>query len=54
MEDLLVFFERALDEAGYRATGGQVADSTLVPVPRQHNDAHEREAIKAGRQQSAW
>ena len=49
MEDLLVVFDHALDEADYRATGGQVVDSTLVPVPRQHHDAREREAIRAGR-----
>ena len=49
MKNVLVTFERVLGEAGYRATGGQVVDSTLVSAPRQHLDAREREAIRDGR-----
>ena len=49
MADWLVTFERMLDEASYRATSGQIVDSTLVSGPRQRIDAQKWEAIQDGR-----
>lgn len=41
-------FDACLRDNGYLATGGQIVDASIVPVPRQRNSREENEAIKAG------
>ena len=45
---LLTAFEAQLRDRGYKATGGQIADATLVSAPRQRMSREEKERARAG------
>lgn len=45
---------RQLAQHGYIARGGQIIDASLVPVPRQHVTAEERELIKEQATPADW
>ncbi len=52
MRELFEDFEAQLREQGYEACGGQVVDSTLVPVQR--NTREENRALQRNEIQDAW
>ena len=54
VEKLFARFDRHLDEHGLMASGGQIIDASLMPVPKQRNKRKENEAIKAGETPKAW
>ena len=54
VEQLFAMFDAHLRAQGYRATGGQILDATIVEVPRQQNTAKETETIKAGGKPEGW
>ena len=45
---------RQLARHGFIARGGQIVDASLIPVPRQHVSAAERELIKAQAMPADW
>lgn len=45
---------RQLARHGYIARGGQIVDASLIPTPRQHLTAEERELIKAQATPADW
>lgn len=47
-------FDEYLRDQGYEAKEGQIADATLVPVPKQHNLSEENEIIKKGEIPETW
>lgn len=53
-EALFKAANRQLAKHGYIARGGQIADASLVPVPRQHVTEEERELIKAQATPADW
>ena len=54
VEKLFARFDRHLEEHGLMASGGQIIDASIIPVPRQRNTRKENEAIKAGETPKAW
>jgi IS5 family transposase len=54
IEKLFEQFGRHLEAKGYIARGGQIADATIVPVPKQRNTREENEAVKAGQTPEEW
>jgi IS5 family transposase len=48
VEELFDMFEGHLREHGFEAKGGQIVDSTLIPVPIQRNTRKENQEIKEG------
>lgn len=53
-EALFARFRKALDEKGYKASGGQIIDATIVEVPVQRNKREENEQIKSGERPGDW
>lgn len=53
-EKLFARFDRHLEEKGLMASGGQIIDASIIPVPRQRNKRDENDAIKAGETPQAW
>src|ERR1039458_9142512 len=51
---LFARFDRHLEEKGLMASGGQIIDASIIPVPRQRNDRAENDAIKAGKTPEEW
>ena len=47
-EQLFHLFSDHLKREGLAACGGQIIDSTIIPVPKQHNRREENAAIKRG------
>jgi IS5 family transposase len=54
IEGLFEMFEAYLLSQCLQARGGQIVDSTLVPVPRQRRIREEKAEIKAGRLPEGW
>jgi transposase, IS5 family len=54
IEGLFEKFADYLSEQGYHASGGQILDATLVPVPKQRNHREENESIKQGQTPEGW
>ena len=54
VEKLFARFDRYLEERGLMASGGQIIDASIIPVPKQHNKRKENETIKAGETPKAW
>ena len=54
VEKLFARFDRHLEERGLMASGGQIIDASIVPVPRQRNNREENDAIKAGETPKEW
>jgi IS5 family transposase len=54
VEKLFARFDRHLEEHGLMASGGQIIDASLIPVPKQRNDRKENDTIKAGETPTAW
>ncbi len=54
VEKLFARFDRHLEEHGLMASGGQIIDASIVPVPRQRNDHKENDAIKAKETPAEW
>ena len=54
VEKLFARFDRHLEEHGLMASGGQIIDASIVPVPKQRNDRKENDTIKAGETPKAW
>ena len=53
-EQLFHLFSDHLKEEGLAAWGGQIIDSTIIPVPKQHNRREENAAIKRGELPQGW
>jgi IS5 family transposase len=51
---LFARFDLHLEEKGLMASGGQIIDASIIPVPRQRNDRAENDAIKAGKTPEEW
>ena len=47
-------FNDHLKSEGLAACGGQIIDSTIIPVPKQHNRREENAAIKRGELPQGW
>ena len=54
MDALVKQFDGYLARQGYIASGGQILDASLVPVPRNHNTRDENKAIKNGDVPEDW
>lgn len=54
VEKLFARFDRHLEEKGLMASGGQIIDASIIPVPKQRNNRKENAAIKAGMTPKAW
>lgn len=54
VEKLFARFDRYLEKRGLMASGGQIIDASIIPVPRQRNDREENDAIKAGKTPAEW
>lgn len=54
VEKLFARFEGHLEEHGLMASGGQIIDASIIPVPKQRNDRKENGSIKAGETPKAW
>lgn len=54
LEKLFDRLNRALEEAGYRAMGGQIVDASIVEAPKQRNTKEEKADIRAGRIPEGW
>ena len=53
-EELFQMFTRYLDQQGLKPRGGQIIDTTLVPMPKQRNRPKENEEIKQGKVPEDW
>ena len=51
---LFARFDRHLEKHGLMASGGQIIDASIIPVPKQRNDREENDTIKAGETPKAW
>jgi IS5 family transposase len=47
-------FGECLNEKGFKASGGQLIDATIVSVPVQHNSKEETEQLKKGHTPEDW
>ncbi len=54
VEVLFARFDNYLEKNGLRASGGQLIDASLIPVPKQRNNRDENETIKAGETPENW
>lgn len=54
VEKLFATFDAHLRAQGYRASGGQIVDASVVTVPRQRNTLEENAAIKDGETPPSW
>jgi len=54
VEQLFATFDAYLREHGYRATGGQIIDATIVTAPRQQMNSEEKATIAAGQTPKEW
>ena len=54
IEELFSFFDKFLDENGYKARKGQIVDASIVNVPIQRNSRKENQQIKNGEQPEGW
>jgi transposase, IS5 family len=54
VEPLFATFDAHLRAQGYRASGGQIVDASIVTAPRQRNTREENAAIKAGDTPQSW
>lgn len=54
VEKLFARFDRHLEEQGLMASGGQMIDASIIPVPKQRNRRDENEAIKADETPQEW
>ena len=54
LEKLFSRFDRHLEEHGLMASGGQMIDACIVPVPRQRNKRDENDEIKSGETPEGW
>lgn len=54
IEKLFARFDRHLEAHGLMASGGQMIDASIIPVPRQRNTRKENDAIKAGETPEEW
>lgn len=54
IEPLFEQFDAYLIEQGYEASGGQIIDATLIPVPKQHNSQEDNKQIKLGEVPQSW
>jgi transposase len=54
VEKLFARFDRFLEEKGLMASGGQIIDASIIPVPKQRNTRKENEEVKAGQTPAAW
>ena len=54
IDELFVMFESYLRDHGLEARGGQIIDTTLVPVPKQRNSREDTKEIKANRLPDGW
>ena len=54
VEKLFARFDRHLEEKGLMASGGQIIDASIIPVPRQRNNRDENNAIKSGETPQEW
>jgi IS5 family transposase len=54
IEELFYFFDKFLDENGYKARKGQIVDASIVKVPIQRNSREENKQIKNGEQPEGW
>lgn len=54
MEELFELFDGHLNRQGYIARGGQILDTSIVPVPRNHSTRDENAAIKKGEVPEDW
>ena len=53
-EQLFHLFNDHLKREGLAPCGGQIIDSTIIPVPKQHNRREENAAIKRGELPQGW
>ena len=53
-EQLFHSFNDHLKKEGLAPCGGQIIDSTIIPVPKQHNRREENAAIKRGELPQGW
>lgn len=54
VEKLFARFDFHLEEKGLMASGGQIIDASIIPVPKQRNNRKENAAIKAGETPKKW
>ena len=54
IEKLFEGFGQHLEAKGYIARGGQMVDTTIVPVPKQRNSRDENDDVKVGKTPEAW
>lgn len=54
VEKLFGQFDGYLAEQGLRASGGQIIDAAIIPVPKQRNDRDANALIKKGATPPAW
>ena len=54
VEQLFATFDAHLRAQGYRATGGQIIDASIVTAPRQRNTREENAAVKEGKTPESW
>lgn len=54
VDELFAQFDGYLARRGYIARSGQILDSSIVPVPHNHNKRAENVAIKAGETPEGW
>lgn len=54
VEKLFARFDQYLEEKGLMASGGQIIDASIIPVPKQRNTRKENKTIKAGETPEEW
>ena len=54
IDKLFKMFESYLRDQGLEASGGQIIDATLVPVPKQRKSQENNKEIKASRLLAKW
>jgi IS5 family transposase len=54
IKPLFCKFEEYLREKGFKATGGQIIDATIIEAPIQHNSQEETEQIKKAQTPENW
>jgi transposase, IS5 family len=54
VDELFSQFDAMLNQHGFQASGGQIADATFVEAPRQRNNRDENAKIKSGEVPEDW
>jgi len=54
VKKLFARFDRHLEKNGLMASGGQIIDASIIPVPRQRNRRDENDTIKVGETPETW